>query len=123
MSSVVVKSIDKARVRKAMDDYAQRLFSAHFEIDEIVVFGSFESDTYAPGSDIDVFLLLRESSKPVRDRIPDYLPRSFPVGVDLFPFTLEETTSLEPSRLLEAVRRSRWRYRRESGEATDPTST
>jgi hypothetical protein len=56
---------------------------------------------------------LREASKPVRDRIPNYLPRSFPVGVDLFPFTLEETRSLEPSPVLEAVRRSRWRYRRE----------
>lgn len=112
MSSVVIKSIDKGRVREAMDAYARRLLSAHPEIEEIVVFGSFENDTYAPGSDIDVFLVLSGSSKPVRDRIPDYLPRSFPIGVDLFPFTREEMCSLEPSPVVDAVRRSRWRYRR-----------
>ncbi|HXV63204.1 MAG TPA: nucleotidyltransferase domain-containing protein [Vicinamibacteria bacterium] len=95
-----------------MDNYARFLFSRRPEIEEIVVFGSFENDSYAPGSDIDVFLLLSESPKPIRDRIPDYLPRSFPTGVDLFPYTHEEISRLEPSPVLEAVRRSRWRYSR-----------
>jgi predicted nucleotidyltransferase len=95
-----------------MDGYARDLLSRHTEVEEIVVFGSFENDTYAPGSDIDVFLVLSESPKSIRDRIPDYLPRSFPTGVDLFPYTHEEMASLEPSPVLKAVRRSRWRYRR-----------
>ena len=41
-------------------------------------------------SDLDVFIVLSHSSKPVRDRIPDLLPGAFPVGVDLFPYTREE---------------------------------
>ena len=110
MSSVVIKSVDEARVRKAMDDYAQRLLAARSEIEEIVVFGSFVRGDFAPGSDLDVFLLLTHSEKRVRDRVPDYLPRTFPVPLDLFPFTREDITALGPSPILDAVRDSKWRY-------------
>ena len=63
-------------------------------------------------SDLDVFIVLSHSSKPVRDRIPELLPGAFPVGVDLFPYTREEVTARVPSLLLDAVTRSRWRYTR-----------
>ena len=57
MSSVVVKSIDEGEVRRQMDAYAARLLASRPEVEEIVVFGSFAKGTYAPGSDIDVFLV------------------------------------------------------------------
>lgn len=112
LNSVVVKSVDEARVRRSMDEYAARLLASHPEIEEIVVFGSFEKGNYAPGSDLDVFIVLSHASLRVRDRIPDLLPGSFPVGVDLFPYTREEIATLVSSGLQEAVRASRWRYRR-----------
>lgn len=112
MSSVAVKSVDEAQVRRRMDDYAARLLSSHPEIEEIVVFGSFAEGTYAPGSDLDVFIILSHSEKSIRDRVPGYLPGAFPVGVDLFPFTREEIAARTPSPILEAVRRSSWRYTR-----------
>jgi hypothetical protein len=34
------------------------------------------------------------------------------VGIDIFPFTRAEIAAREPSPLLDAVRASRWRYRR-----------
>jgi predicted nucleotidyltransferase len=95
-----------------MDAYAERLLREHGEIEEIVVFGSFADGTWAPGSDLDVFIVLRHASQPVRDRIPDLLPGAFPVGVDLFPYTREEIAARTPSLLLDAVARSRWRYQR-----------
>jgi predicted nucleotidyltransferase len=95
-----------------MDAYAQRLLREHAEIEEIVVFGSFAEGTWAPGSDLDVFIVLRYALKPVRDRIPDLLPGPFPVGVDLFPYTREEIAARTPSLLLDAVARSSWRYQR-----------
>jgi hypothetical protein len=64
------------------------------------------------GSDVDPFLALERSNKPARERPSDYLPDRFPVGIDLFPFTDEEAAALEPSPILDAVRASRWRYRR-----------
>jgi predicted nucleotidyltransferase len=112
LSGVVVKSIDEGAVRQAMDAWAARLLAAHPQVEEIVVFGSFADGTWAPGSDLDVFVVLRESVKPVRDRIPDLLPGAFPVGVDLFPFTRAEIAAQTPSPLLDAVARSRWRYGR-----------
>ena len=99
LSGVVVKSIDEGAVRRAMDAYAARLFAAHPEVEEIIVFGSFADGTWAPGSDLDVFVVLSGSAKGVRDRIPDLLPGAFPVGVDLFPFTREEIAARStPSR-------------------------
>jgi hypothetical protein len=73
-------------------------------------FGSFERGNYAPGSDVDLFIVLREADCPVRDRIPQLMPASFPAGVDLFPFTRQEMRALAPSPLLDAVAASRWRY-------------
>jgi predicted nucleotidyltransferase len=96
-----------------MDEYAVWVFETRSEVDEIVVFGSFASGTYVPGSDLDVFLLLSQSQKDVWSRIPDYLPGAFPVGLDLFPYTRAEVEALRPSPLLEAVDKSDWRYRRD----------
>jgi predicted nucleotidyltransferase len=108
----VFKSVDDAAVRRATDDYAALLLARHPEIEEIVVFGSFAEGTWAPGSDLDVFIVLSSSSPSVRDRIVEFLPGAFPVGLDLFPFTREEIAAREGSPLLGAVRRSRWRYTR-----------
>jgi predicted nucleotidyltransferase len=114
LNSVVIKSVDETAVRRAMDAYAARLLKSHREIEEVVVFGSFENCTWAPGSDLDVFVLLSASDRPVRDRIPELLPGAFPVGIDLFPFTREEIAARKGSPLLAAVAASRWRYRRSS---------
>jgi predicted nucleotidyltransferase len=96
-----------------VDEYAAWLLQSRPEVEEMVVFGSFADGSYAPGSDLDVFLLLSRSEKAVWDRVPDYLPGVFPVGIDLFPYTRSEVDSLSPSSLLTAVDASEWRYRRE----------
>ena len=116
MSSVVIKSIDAFRLRQAVDSYAERLLAEHPEIEEVVIFGSFAKGTYAPGSDVDVFILLSRSDKGIRDRIPDFLPGPFPVGIDLFPYTKDEVRAREGSPVLAAVDQSEWRYRRPRAE-------
>lgn len=118
MRSVVVKSIDKDGVRRSMDAWAELLLATRPDIEEIVVFGSFADDSYAPGSDLDVFVLMNGSDLPVRDRIPALLPTAFPVAVDLFPFTKQEIVAKADSPLLIAISRSRWRYARGSRSAS-----
>jgi predicted nucleotidyltransferase len=113
LSSVEIKSVDAGLVRQRMDEYASAILAGHPEVEEVVVFGSFANGTFAPGSDLDVFLVLSRSDKPVWERLPDYLPGSFPVGLDLFPFTRDEIQRRRPSSLLDVVDLSRWRYRRE----------
>lgn len=123
LSGVVVKSIDAGAVRRAMDAYAARLLTMWPEIEEIIVFGSFAEGNWAPGSDLDVFLILSHGGLPVRDRVPRYLPGAFPVGIDLFPFTRAEMVDRAPSPLLDSVARSRWRYARSAASETGGTRT
>jgi predicted nucleotidyltransferase len=94
-----------------MDAYAARLL-ARPEVDEVVVFGSFERDTYAPGSDLDVLVVLRELPHSIRDRAGEYRPVRFPVPVDLFAFTRSELEARQASPMTQAFQTSRWRYRR-----------
>ena len=113
MSSVKIFSVDVAAVRRGMDEYARELLATHQEVEEIVVFGSFENNTYAPGSDLDVFIVLQEANDSPRDRIPRFLPeKSLSVPVDVFPFTRAELEERHDSPLVVAVRKSNWRYRR-----------
>jgi hypothetical protein len=98
-----------------MDAYAAWLLDHHPNAEEVVVFGSFERGTWAPGSDLDVFVRLSSSDRPVHERIVQLLPGAFPVGIDLFPFTADEVEARRPSPLLDAVAASRWRYRRTGG--------
>jgi hypothetical protein len=105
--------VDEHAVRRAMDAYAAHLFATRPEVEEVIVFGSFENGTYAPGSDIDLFIVLCHADQSPRDRIPAFLPAdAFPVPVDGFPFTRAEIAERTPSPLLDAVAQSRWRYER-----------
>ena len=98
MRSVEIKSVDAEQVRRCMDEYAARLLASNPAVEEIIVFGSFENDTYAPGTDIDLFLVLCEANDSPRDRIPRFLPdKSLGVAVDVFPFTRAEIAQLSES--------------------------
>jgi predicted nucleotidyltransferase len=103
-----------------MDEYAARLLATCPQIEEIVVFGSFAAGTWAPGSDLDVFLILSSADRPIHERVTQWLPGAFPVGIDLFPFTIAEIEERRPSSLLDAVAASQWRYRRRPGPGLSP---
>ena len=106
-----------------MDAYAAWLLNRHPEVEEVVVFGSFERGTWAPGSDLDVFVRLSSADRPIRERITRLLPGAFPVGIDLFPFTTAEIEERRPSPMLDAVDASRWRYGRPAARYNGPSMT
>jgi predicted nucleotidyltransferase len=113
LSSVKIFSVNVAAVRRGMDEYGRELLATHPEGEEIIVFGSFANDAYAPGSDLDVFIVPREANDSPRDRIPRFLPdNALGVPVDVFPFTRAEMEERRDSPLLAAMRQSNWRYRR-----------
>ncbi len=43
---------------------------------------------------MDTLIVTSESNKLLRNRITDYLPHRFPVGLDVFPYTEEEVDRL-----------------------------
>lgn len=97
MSSVVVKSIDREKVRQAVESYAAQLRREHPEVQRVIWFGSWVSGLPTPRSDVDLCLIVSATSKPPRDRISDYLPFGFPTGIDLFAYTEEELLLLKSS--------------------------
>ena len=96
--SLVIKSNNEAEVERAVRRWARQVRIERPEVRRIVWFGSRAGGTPSPGSDVDLCLALAASDKPFRERIGDYLPFGFPVGLDLFPYTLAELDRLRTER-------------------------
>lgn len=94
MNSVVIKSADRDLISRAVTSYVARLREEHREVEKVIWFGSWINGIPTPGSDVDLCLILSSSEKPMRERIPDYLPVGFPVGIELFPYTRKEFEEL-----------------------------
>ena len=93
-TSAHVRYADPEAIRRAVTTYAQDLRAGHSEIRSIRWFGSWVNNSASVGSDVDLCIVIERSEKARRDRLPEYLPLSFPVGIDLFVFTEEELAQL-----------------------------
>ena len=91
----MVKSNNQATVEAAVRGWARHIATQRPEVRRIIWFGSRVNGAPAPGSDVGVCVVISGSRRPVRDRIGDYLPFGFPVGIDLFPYTEAELERLE----------------------------
>ena len=92
--SVKIRYLDKPGIKKAIERLAEELPQRHPEIEKIYLFGSFARDEAVPGSDVDILIVLTDSCLPFRDRIMKYMPSSFPVGIDVFPYTRWEMETM-----------------------------
>jgi predicted nucleotidyltransferase len=90
LNSVVIKSIDRDLIKKAVASYAEQIRFQHPEVTRVIWFGSWVKGLPSPGSDVDLCLIVSSSDKSQRDRLPDFLPGKFPVGIDLFIYTIDE---------------------------------
>lgn len=91
-NSVRVFSLDIPEIQRALEKFVAEL-ARRPEVLKIILFGSMVNDRYAPGSDVDVLVVISESDKPFRNRVLDYLPCRFPVGLDVFPHTEGKQTA------------------------------
>ena len=97
MTSVVIKLNNQEQVAQAVSAYVTWLRAEHPEVERVIWFGSRVNGLPSPGSDVDLCIVIKSSNKSRRDRMPDYLPVGFPVGVDLFIYTVAEFTVLKES--------------------------
>ena len=93
-TSVVIQFANPDRIEREVAKYAQALREEHPEVQRIIWFGSWVNGVPAPGSDVDLCLILSHSDLPFRARIPRYLPSGFPVGLDLLAYTEAELAAL-----------------------------
>jgi predicted nucleotidyltransferase len=77
-------------VLQALELFLSELPAKYPEVEQVLLFGSFSRGESVPGSDVDLLFILRESAIPLLYRIPRYMPHSFPVAVDVFPYTRDE---------------------------------
>ena len=77
---------------------AHQMKAAHPEIEQVLLFGSLARNEAVPGSDADLLLVLSSSGEAFLERIPRYLPQGLSVGVDVFPYTRAEITSMLDAR-------------------------
>lgn len=93
-NGVRVFSVDRRRIEDAVHRWISDLRARRPEIERVVWFGSFAHGTPAPGSDVDICLVLTGSDRSFRDRMADYLPDGIPVDVEVFPYTRAELDQL-----------------------------
>lgn len=87
--SVRVWRLDRASILKRLKGWAAVLLKERGAL-AVILFGSLARGDQTAASDADVVVILAESSLPFRERIPSLLPSGLGIGVDLFPYTLEE---------------------------------
>jgi len=92
--SVEIKYTDPKLIDAAVRQFAAELKDRDSTVRRILWFGSWTKGTFSPGSDVDLCIIVDHDDRPRRERLPDYLPRRFPVGVDLFIYTEAEFRKL-----------------------------
>jgi len=87
--------LEPQAIERALDSLVQWL-SAKEEVCAVVHFGSVARGRGAPGSDLDVLVVLKDSPLPFLDRVPVYTPDDFPMPLDVFPYTVQELSASPP---------------------------
>lgn len=80
---------------RAVAEYIARLRAEHPEIVRAIWFGSWVTGIPTPGSDVDLCLIVTDSTVSPHERAVAYLPVGFPVGVDLFVYTVDGFAQLK----------------------------
>ncbi len=94
-SSVKIRSVPRETVITALSGWFQSLSADHPEIKKAGLFGSSARGDYTPSSDVDILLIVSNSSSPMWKRALDYPPPPGPVGAELFIYAEVEIDALE----------------------------
>jgi predicted nucleotidyltransferase len=95
-SNVRVFRLDRVGVIARLRERARELASRRPDVLEVRLFGSLSRGQGHPGSDADLFVVLRDGAPPFLERIPD-LARAFTgigIGCDIVPYTESERAAL-----------------------------
>ena len=87
LNSSVIRWPTKAEVSSAVAGWAQELVSRRPDILKIVVIGSYARRDWGVGSDLDLILIIKESSESFERRSLAFDISAFPVPVDLMVYT------------------------------------
>jgi predicted nucleotidyltransferase len=82
-------------VLRELRAWAAELRARRPDVERVGLFGSYATDTYGPRSDADLLIVMRDSDKPFRNRIPEFLTGDLSIPCDVFPYTVAEIENLK----------------------------
>ena len=92
MNGVRVRFLNREEIVPRLVTIAEQLLVSNTDVLEVSLFGSLARGNYAPGSDADIYILLKNDPRRFVDRIPEFLEQFCGVAlpVEVFPYTTEE---------------------------------
>ncbi len=104
-------------LRKKISAAVHNLAKKRPEVTKAVLFGSVAENRALPSSDIDILLIVEETTERFIDRSLHYLPyfRTLPMGVDCFVYTQTEIQSGNQTLSLSALKNGETVFERAAG--------
>jgi predicted nucleotidyltransferase len=109
MSGVRVKFLNRDKIVPHLVILARELLASNRDVLEVSLFGSLVRGNYAPGSDADLFILLKSHPRRWMDRIPEFLRLFSEVGapVEVFPYTVEEVAMMGDGEFIKTIQKEK----------------
>ncbi len=109
MNGVRVRFLNRDEIITRLVAIAEELLALKPDVMEVSLFGSLVQGNYAPGSDADIYILLRKDARKFSDRIPEFLGHFSKVGlpVEVFPYTLEDIEKMKGSGFIKAIQKGK----------------
>jgi len=95
LRSAVLRWPDRKAVDRAVREWAAEVARSHPEVRAIGYIGSYARGDWGVGSDLDLVILVADSSLPFHRRGAEFDTGPLPVPADVFVYTLEEWQSLQ----------------------------
>ena len=95
-NSVKIKFFNACKIIEELKLISQDILKEDSNVIGIYLFGSIIRETYVPGSDADILIVLKDDKRRVKDRIPKFLRYflSASIATDIFPYTEKELNDM-----------------------------
>ena len=109
MNGVRVRFLKRDEILRRLKFLVEQLAAERPDVLEVSLFGSLVRGNYGPGSDADIFILLKEDSRRITDRMGDFLAHfsAAEIPVEVFPYTEEEVAQMEDRGFMKSIRKEK----------------
>jgi len=109
MNGVKVRSLNREEILPRLIALSKKLIDSREDVLEISLFGSLAKGNYSPGSDADLYVLLKDDSRRFTDRIPEFLDyyTIAELPVEVFPYTVKEIEAMSDSSFIKTIQKTK----------------
>ena len=95
LNSSVIKWPEADNVIAAVSQWAREAAGRHPRVVRIGIFGSYATDAWGVGSDVDLIIIVEESDRPFEERSLEWNTVDLPVPADVLVYTKQEWASMK----------------------------